>query len=269
MQRPLPTGSPRVRGAPRVRLEALLGPHRVAPEVVQGQRLADVEGLAVARRDLDPVERAAVAVEADGEALHDERLRFLHGEVRAPLVAQERHRQVRAKACCDEVLFKGRPLVIDEGELRPTILLLARHHELVVQRVHLAAAVVHHAADVRRVFMRPHAAAVLVEEVFVVEIIEHIPDVLEVAQFAAGSKEGVLPNLLEAADVLVPGLRSVRGQRVGCDHDSAAVLHPDDGCPRHDRLERVLGWVGGILPGSHRPGGRNDLGRLGSRQGRP
>mmetsp|Transcript_92081 Transcript_92081/g.257202 ORF Transcript_92081/g.257202 Transcript_92081/m.257202 type:complete len:313 (-) Transcript_92081:212-1150(-) len=203
-------GSPRLVDAARLGiLQGLLEPRRVAPVVIHGDRLADLLCLPVAGRDVDLEVGIAVAVEADLEALDRELLGILERDVGLPLVAQDGHSEVGAEAGRNKLFLESSALVVDEGKMRFARLLLASDNELVVERVHLATPIVHHAADVGSVLLWAHVAAVLLEKIRHVEFVEQISNVLEVADLPAGPQQGVVADFLQATHVLIPGLRTV------------------------------------------------------------
>mmetsp|Transcript_10053 Transcript_10053/g.31197 ORF Transcript_10053/g.31197 Transcript_10053/m.31197 type:complete len:282 (+) Transcript_10053:111-956(+) len=236
--------SPRVRDGTCRNFQTLFEPELVAPEVIDREGFADGHVLAIAGADLDLVEGAAVAVEAELQALHRELLGILQADVRLPLVSEQWNREVGTEARGDEVLIEERALVVHETELRRPILFLADDYELIVEGVHLAPPVVHHTSDVRGVLVRPHPEAILVEEVLVVQLVQHLAHVLKVAELAAGAQERVLSSLLHPADILVPLLAAVAGKGVARDQNAAIVLDPDDGRARHDGRQGVLLGVG-------------------------
>merc|ERR1719199_633328 len=94
-----------------------------------------------------------------------------------------------------------------------------------------------------------HVALVLGEEIFLIELVEEISQVLEVAELAGGAQEGVLADLAQPPDILPPRLRAVGSEGVRSEKDPAVVLHGDDGGALYNRLEGVLLWLEGELAG--------------------
>mmetsp|Transcript_42463 Transcript_42463/g.117157 ORF Transcript_42463/g.117157 Transcript_42463/m.117157 type:complete len:261 (+) Transcript_42463:103-885(+) len=234
-------GSPRVRDLARLAaFKPLLQPHGVAPEMVHGHWLADrlVDPVAIADHDL--VIRFTITVEAKLEAFDDESLGLVGGELRLPLQPEEWRRQVRAETGRDVIFLEVSTLMVNKGEEGILVFFFACHDELVKERVHLAAAVVHHPANISSVLVRPHAATVLVEVILEVELGQEITEILEVAHLAARTQERVLAHFRNAAYVLVTGRRAIRCESVGRHHDAPIVLQADDSRPSHDRLQCVL-----------------------------
>mmetsp|Transcript_3774 Transcript_3774/g.9133 ORF Transcript_3774/g.9133 Transcript_3774/m.9133 type:complete len:227 (-) Transcript_3774:36-716(-) len=223
--------------------------------MLHGEGLTDGHTLTVARANLDLVVGTAVTVETHLEAFHNKCLGLVQAEVSLPFIAQDGHGKVGAKARCDVVLFEECALVVNEGKLSRAILLLSDHHELVVQGIELAAAVVHHPANVGRVLMRTHLATILKEVILIVKLIQKLADVLEIAILTAGTYQREVPDLLHTAHILVPCLRAVRGKRVSCDQHATVVLQPNDRGTSDDRLQGVLLGVGGVLTRRHRGSG--------------
>ena len=186
-------------------------------------RLADEDALCRGLGDLNAVRGAAVAVVHDAQAvLHErERLALLHFGV--PPLANDGDGQVGAVASGDEVFLVGGANEVDVAE-KGGAAVKARDEELVPERVHLVAAVVHDGAQKAENLRRVAPVAVVLIQVFLIHILQPLDNGLKVADFPRSTNQRVGPHALDAAHILVARHVAVRRQGVRGQHHTALVL---------------------------------------------
>lgn len=162
----------------------------------------DVDSLRSDSRKLNLIDRVAVPLVNDREALVQDGLAFLESLGGVPLVGNQGQSEVLGKACGEVVLDDVVTIEIDAGEMWFSVF-KASDDEVVVVRVLIVALLIAHPCQIVGIIRNRVTHVIIKQKTLVGQLPQSPGRLLEVGVLASGSDEHILRDLLVSVDIVV------------------------------------------------------------------